>query len=119
MTLPKDGLDLLPCPFCNGEAVRGRFDIPAIECRDCGASLHRYHKEDAYVAWNHRTNQPAGQLPTGSYGTAKESLQGTYRQPTAPEPISWSEEKCGRCEKTVMFRLNVSAAPSLRGSGDD
>lgn len=41
-----------------------------------------------------------------------------YRQPTAPEPISWSEEKCGRCEKTVMFRLNVSAAPSLPGSGE-
>lgn len=48
---------------------------------------------------------------------AKDFARTLYRHPTVPEPISWSEEKCDRCEKTVLFRLNVSAAPSLPGSG--
>ena len=50
--------ELAACPFCGSEARHGTYDIPAVQCCNeaCGASLHRYHREEAYVLWNTRTH---------------------------------------------------------------
>ncbi len=53
--------ELLPCPFCGGEAsmVRGTFTktIGSVICTKCGISTQVYvTDEDAIKAWNTRTN---------------------------------------------------------------
>ena len=62
--------DLLPCPFCGGEAKR--IDVPnedgienagasCIECTKCVAStaLHFDRKENLVSSWNKRATQKA------------------------------------------------------------
>lgn len=54
--------ELLPCPFCGGEAfaVTGIVDegIRQIMCRKCYAKTTVYRtKKEAITAWNTRTNK--------------------------------------------------------------
>lgn len=68
--------DLLPCPFCGGEAQR--FDIDGnitdenaggsgIECRSCHATtaLHFDRKENLFSSWNERKAKDAAQRAYG------------------------------------------------------
>lgn len=63
--------DLLPCPFCGGEAERLDFETvgtalggdpnaggSCISCKQCGASspVHFDRKENLYSSWNERIN---------------------------------------------------------------
>jgi Lar family restriction alleviation protein len=53
---------LLPCPFCGGEARPHRFlkSYVTIECSICYAELPGHSKAEACAAWNRRT-PPEGQ----------------------------------------------------------
>ena len=56
--------ELLPCPFCGGEAALayGVYDR-WIFCKKCGASTKQYEtNEEAIAAWNTRTNT----IPVGN-----------------------------------------------------
>jgi len=53
--------DLLPCPFCGGEAELVDFDLDScfVECRKCRASQpvlwpKSTSRQDAIAAWNRR-----------------------------------------------------------------
>ena len=52
--------DLLPCPFCGGEAIRvdvglSEFVDGEVTCEDCGGNVGNYPtKADAIAAWNRR-----------------------------------------------------------------
>lgn len=54
--------DLLPCPFCGGEASAWNLTLEgAVHCADCRATIVRQHKpvydtgyEEAITAWNTR-----------------------------------------------------------------
>jgi len=53
--------NLLPCPFCGGEADYG-YDLCIISCKACGASTDFHDTTDeAIAAWNCRI-EPDGQL---------------------------------------------------------
>lgn len=53
-----DTPDLLPCPFCGGEAKIFRIDGHALFCAycvDCDTNGgHYFTEEDAIAAWNRR-----------------------------------------------------------------
>lgn len=68
MTAP----DLLPCPFCGGEASAWNLTLEgAVRCADCRATIVRQHKpvydtghEEAIAAWNTRaTPTPDAMTP--------------------------------------------------------
>jgi len=55
--------DLLPCPFCGGEAELVDFDLDScfVECRKCRASQpvlwpKSTSRQDAIAAWNRRAD---------------------------------------------------------------
>lgn len=71
----KSGGELLPCPFCGGEAKRifrlGR--TPFIECQKCGIEQSGHTHAEAVAAWNSRTpshgrvsDSEDGRLPDGT-----------------------------------------------------
>lgn len=103
MTAPsiKEALELLPCPFCGGEAER--IDIPTvgsdpelggdpnaggscIQCKQCTAStaLHFDRKENLYSSWNDRaalaTLQPSGERREAIAWALSEKWPGDYMQ---------------------------------------
>lgn len=52
--------DLLPCPFCGGEADYG-YDLCIISCKACGGSTDFHENTDeAVAAWNLRAKPDAG-----------------------------------------------------------
>lgn len=64
--------ELLPCPFCGGEAAYGKtLGDPAhhfVNCVDCLASTNRLtgcgdSKENAMESWNNRTGKREVKLP--------------------------------------------------------
>ena len=54
--------ELLPCPFCGGEAYQDYVEnklLFRVECRECGVSGNiRATPGNAIAAWNNRTNAP-------------------------------------------------------------
>lgn len=47
--------ELLPCPFCWGEAILYKSGIPYIRCNTCGTQTTAYQTPDeAIAAWNRR-----------------------------------------------------------------
>ena len=52
------------CPFCGGEARLtehfGLFDgVPfKVSCRECGASMADFEREEVIAAWNRRAGEP-------------------------------------------------------------
>ena len=69
MTAPRPSAsELLPCPFCGGEAERvdiddgeTNFGGSCICCKQCGASspVHFDRKENLIASWNDRVNSAA------------------------------------------------------------
>ena len=56
--------ELLPCPFCGGEARRyyGNFDMYGITCKKCPAKNYGYASQgSATRAWNKRTLKERGE----------------------------------------------------------
>ena len=58
-------IELLPCPFCGGEAILTSRETNYfatryfVMCEQCHAeSKNCQHKEDAVYAWNKRADQP-------------------------------------------------------------
>lgn len=53
--------DLLPCPFCGGEAKisrSGRYSLFCAYCVDCDTNGgHYFTEEDAIAAWNRRDGE--------------------------------------------------------------
>lgn len=85
--------ELLPCPFCGGDAEQLNFETVGTElgndpnaggscitCKRCGASspVHFDRKENLYSSWNERSSSPAPQPATapesGDRGAALMSL---------------------------------------------
>lgn len=66
--------DLLPCPFCGGEAntvLKGSDDWH-IECHDCASRSGIYGiKESAIAAWNTRVDVEHGGIPMTEENMAK------------------------------------------------
>ena len=66
MTLASEARDLLPCPFCGGEAAayveHSKFPpgyYYGVECDKCDARTGEFdHKEEAIAAWNRRALPP-------------------------------------------------------------
>ena len=55
--------ELLPCPFCGGEARRyyGNTDCYGITCKKCTCKIYGYaNKASATRAWNTRTPKERG-----------------------------------------------------------
>lgn len=54
--------NLLPCPFCGGEAQSEDFylddGVYAVECRKCGGAYHANTNKQSIEGWNTRTPQP-------------------------------------------------------------
>lgn len=53
-------MDLKPCPFCGGEAIK--CFVPTnkiqIQCKDCGGCSWRFHNEEqAEKHWNQRVQK--------------------------------------------------------------
>ena len=53
--------ELLPCPFCGGEAetfagiiIGGKNENVIVECANCGAKVFRIQEAEAIEAWNTR-----------------------------------------------------------------
>jgi len=56
--------ELLPCPFCGGEADQVLTDyeqvqVEEVRCRDCWATVGGATEAAAILAWNHRAPIPA------------------------------------------------------------
>ena len=53
-------MELKPCPFCGGEAIKSAFcwaniaDESTVECTVCGARTKVLKTEEAIEAWNRR-----------------------------------------------------------------
>jgi Lar family restriction alleviation protein len=62
---PPPSIELLPCPFCGGEADPTQHFAPEdkapfwIDCNGCEAALAYPTKEEAYKAWNTRQRESA------------------------------------------------------------
>jgi Lar family restriction alleviation protein len=60
----QNAAELLPCPFCGGEAERETFTGANgvsywVECRDCGVRIDiELTAAEADVAWNTRSDSP-------------------------------------------------------------
>ena len=49
-------IELKPCPFCGGRAVRNNGHNKYIKCKKCGVLTRIYSRmSDATRAWNKRT----------------------------------------------------------------
>lgn len=50
--------ELLPCPFCGGEAHITNFEVFGgvryVICEDCGARMQKPTEQEAVTAWNTR-----------------------------------------------------------------
>lgn len=76
--------ELLPCPFCGGEAALMEFQVipdPHIRCQECGAQTEDQHERgDAIAAWNRRAlaavpnAQPQPSTPEDAARRAAESI---------------------------------------------
>ena len=50
--------ELLPCPFCGGEAYLSGFQHSdgAVVCKKCGAAMFDTDAQTAIIEWNKRVN---------------------------------------------------------------
>ena len=91
--------ELLPCPFCGGEAmhlhtkVKSNFnnhlmDYDVVDCKNCRASTRSYcdNKDGAIAAWNTR-NQ------SGSVAGLVEALSGILEIPSVTALMSYERKK--------------------------
>lgn len=86
--------ELLPCPFCGGEAELVDFDLDScfVECRKCRASQpvlwpKSTSRQDAIAAWNRRA--PA--IPPDVRETLRETLLYARRQIVANGPLYYDD----------------------------
>ena len=58
--MTNEGMRLLPCPFCGGEAcVQDGYPKALVICAHCDARTMARTKEKAAALWNRRANPPA------------------------------------------------------------
>lgn len=48
-------IELLPCPFCGGEAHFFDLGVDFVVCDSCDAAMFGETMDDAINKWNHRT----------------------------------------------------------------
>ena len=66
--------ELLPCPFCGGEAetfagiiIGGKNENVIVECTNCGAKVFRIQEVEAIEAWNNRIAETCENLKQHGY----------------------------------------------------
>ena len=111
--------DLLPCPFCGGEAVfqeytgravevalANRCDVPAmIKCERCGAMVSfntgtRSTRRDAADAWNRRVER------TCHYVYDKEICAWRCSECGGLEPVGYHVRYCPDCGARIAEEVN-------------
>ena len=62
--------ELLPCPFCGGNAKITAWTPMAVSvsCIMCGAHFNTYNKAEAIAAWNQRHMETCESVNTDGYG---------------------------------------------------
>jgi Lar family restriction alleviation protein len=117
--IEQEQVQLLPCPFCGGEAkyeAEGEwqyYDAWSVECRECGASLSgnadmrvsgASAKAEAIAAWNTRHTATAEALD--AMREAREALDALINWPfVGPEP-----SRLWRNAETALTRLTAAIA---------
>ncbi len=98
--------ELLPCPFCGGEADY-EYDLYMVICKACGACTDlRETTEEAIAAWNRRTVPPAMATPINhielvNLGFLDAGIDGLYYLPVSEARIQVMLYADGRTEVEI------------------
>ena len=104
--------DLLPCPFCGGEAEfrDGSSTKPYIRCKSCGCRTWGSHAYDRLVAaWNRRAERTCR-----VESSHEEEGDGCYSyfeyELTCGHEIAWADQLppsyCPECGRRVLYDVN-------------
>ena len=62
-----EGIELLPCPFCGGEAEIERYGTPRVStiysCKECGCRLETGEEWGHGAGWNKRVKARTAPTP--------------------------------------------------------